>query len=208
MDLARWICAGGTAVFILSAFYQVMLVTLRGKNDEWSAARGSVREGMIYSLTGAMAPWKKETAFLHLPTYGAGIVYHIGSFVAFGWLAIHCFGIGIPAWIRIISIAVFLASVVSGAGILLKRFINPRLQKLSVPDDYFSNGLVTGFQIVSLLVLLRKVETQVLFFYAGLLFLYIPVGKLRHVIFFFIARLYLGRYYGKRGIWPPSRNRA
>ena len=40
--------------------------------------------------------------------------------------------------------------------------------------------------------------------YAGLLFAYLPVGKLRHAVFFFVARADYGGRLGYRGVYPPS----
>jgi hypothetical protein len=44
--------------------------------------------------------------------------------------------------------------------------------------------------------------------YAGVLFLYFPLGKLRHAVFFFVARADYGRRLGYRGVYPPARTRA
>jgi hypothetical protein len=41
-----------------------------------------------------------------------------------------------------------------------------------------------------------------LFIYAAFLFLYIPFGKLKHTVYFFSSRIYLGKFFGKRGVWP------
>jgi hypothetical protein len=40
------------------------------------------------------------------------------------------------------------------------------------------------------------------FIFAGVLFLYLPSGKLKHSLYFFAARYHLGFFYGWRGIWP------
>ena len=37
---------------------------------------------------------------------------------------------------------------------------------------------------------------------AMLLLAYAPLGKIRHCLFFFIARGHLGRHYGRRGTFP------
>jgi len=40
------------------------------------------------------------------------------------------------------------------------------------------------------------------FVVAVVMFLYVPLGKIRHCFFFFYARILLGLFYGKRGVWP------
>jgi hypothetical protein len=39
----------------------------------------------------------------------------------------------------------------------------------------------------------------------SLLMLYIPIGKLRHTVYFFAARYHLGYFFGWRGVWPPAK---
>ena len=56
-----------------------------------SQETGSVKKGIIYSFTGAMSPTAKESAYLHLPTYVAGLLYHAGIFTSllfFVWTVI------------------------------------------------------------------------------------------------------------------------
>jgi hypothetical protein len=35
------------------------------------------------------------------------------------------------------------------------------------------------------------------------LFLYVPLGKIRHCFFFFAARCHMGAHFGRRGTFPP-----
>ena len=204
MSLFRWILLAGFVFFILNAFYHVTLL-LRRIHDDLSEPKGSISKGVAYSLTAAMIPNKKETAYLHMPTYAAGIIYHLGSFLAFAWLIPLFFGLKLPGLIKNVSIGLLLLSSLCGIAILLKRIVNSKLRNLSVPDDYFSNALVTGFQMLSAFVLLLNFLDTALFIYAAVLFFYIPVGKLRHIIYFIPARIYLGWFYGKRGVWPSRR---
>ena len=94
--------------------------------------------------------------------------------------------------------------------------IKKELRSLSNPDDFISNLLVTLFQIFTLLVistplLLSSYRPTVLKSYYlifTLLMLYLPVGKLRHTVYFFAARYHLGYFFGKRGVWPPGQLKA
>jgi len=205
MDFHAWFLICGFAVFLLSSLFHLFTIIRRANTDDLTAAKGSIPVGIAYSMTLAMSPLKKETAYLHLPTYTAGILYHLGSFLALAWLIPLFFEIPIPSLIHIISSGWLFISGVCGVGILIKRFFNSKLRMLSTPDDYFSNFLVTGFLIISAVTLLNQEFLPILFIYSGILFLYMPVGKLRHIIYFFIARFYLGLFYGKRGVWPPPK---
>ena len=104
-------------------------------------------------------------------------------------------------------VAFLLVSALCGIGILLKRMIKKGLRELSNPDDYISNVLVTVFQLLMGLTLVSgKVFTPWLFIAAALLLFYIPLGKLKHLLYFFAARWQLGLFYGRRGVWPPIKN--
>ncbi len=97
-----------------------------------------------------------------------------------------------------------LASVISGTGILIKRFIKKGLRNLSSPDDFMANILVTIFQVMTILMLIRGEMFPGYCILTGVLMLYFPLGKLKHAIYFFAARYHLGYFFGWRGVWPPK----
>ncbi|HOT16394.1 MAG TPA: hypothetical protein PLB07_01905 [Bacteroidales bacterium] len=150
-----------------------------------------------------MSPTKKESAYLHLPTYTAGIIYHLGTFLSLLLFIILLAGF-IPSGILRLIISLLLAvSTLAGLMILVKRFLNNELRSLSNPDDYISNLLVTLFHLMTIAVLNFEGARVFYFLEASLLLLYLPVGKLRHTIYFFAARYHLGYFFGYRGTWPP-----
>lgn len=83
MTWYEWIalCALGISLGTL-LFHLIRLVRL-GKPIDTAPPAGKVRPAVFYSMTGAMSPAKKESAYLHLPTYIAGILYHLGTFLSF-----------------------------------------------------------------------------------------------------------------------------
>jgi len=99
----------------------------------------------------------------------------------------------------------FLISFSCGIGILIKRLLKKGLRDLSNPDDYLSNLLVTGFQLMTGIVLLWNQAYPAYFILSSLLLLYFPLSKLKHAIYFFAARYHLGFFFGWRGIWPPKK---
>ena len=197
----------GFAILFISTCYHLFFSIRKSSINDFSHSKGSVLPAFFYSLTSGMSPLKKETAYLHFPTYLAGIIYHIGSFYSLLWIVFHLFEISQPYWLIQISIYFLFGTTLCGFGILLKRILNKKMRWISNPDDYFSNLLVSGFQLLSAFTLLHPSLTAYLYFYTGILFIYIPVGKLRHIIFFFIARFYLALFYGRRGVWPKRRRR-
>ena len=182
-------------------YHLIRLIKL-GSPNEYSRQRGNVTAAVAYSFLGAMDPRKKESAYLHLPTYAAGLLFHGGTFISivlFPFLFANVHIGNILQW----SVAGFLTlSMGSGIGILLKRIAIGKIRSLSNPDDYLSNLLVTLFQLATLLMMVQEGFAAYYFISISLLLLYLPVGKLKHALYFFAARYHLGLFYGWRGIWP------
>ena len=204
MTVTHWIFLASLACLIGAILWQIWLVFRKANTDDLSQSKGSISSGIIYSTIGAMSPGKKETAYLHLPTYMAGMIYHLGAFLSLGMLFFLFFDIKLPVILTSLIAGFLSLSTLCGVFILVKRMVVVKLRHLSTPDDYFSNSLVTLFQTSTVLALLGIQAIPVHLVITSLLFVYIPVGKLRHIIYFFIARFYLGVFYGKRGVWPPK----
>ena len=90
MSVYHWILLTGLLIFIISFIYIFINVLFTRKYIEYSKKSGEVSQGIFYSFTSGMSPVKKESAYLHLPTYLAGMVFHIGTFTGFFWLGL-CF---------------------------------------------------------------------------------------------------------------------
>jgi hypothetical protein len=196
-----------TSLVICLFFLLVHLVRLvqLGRPRDFSSPNGNVSQGIIYAFTGAMSPAKKESAYLHLPTYATGILYHIGTFLCAGLFLLYLLNIYIPSPYSLILAIILTITGLSGVTILVKRYIKKELRNLSNPDDYVSNILVTLFHFLTASLLYWPIVSPFYFISAGILLLYIPVGKLRHLIYFFAARYQLGFFYGWRGSWPPKK---
>ena len=110
--------------------------------------------------------------------------------------------ISFPQWLKyIFSIGLGFSGILTVI-LLIKRISYSRMRSLSNPDDYFSNILVAGFLFFTAISLIIPDLIPYLFIYACFLLLYIPIGKLRHAIYFFAARAYLGVFFGRRNVWP------
>jgi hypothetical protein len=186
---------------IILAYHFIRLIRL-GSPKDFSFKRGNLKSAISYSFLGAMNPLKKESAYLHLPTYTAGIMYHIGTFISIAVFFLFLFNISFSYTFQWVLICLLIASSISGLGIFLKRIIIKKLRFLSNPDDYISNILVTAFQVFTLIMFFKGSFALYYFICVGLLFLYLPLGKLKHSLYFFAARYHLGFFYGWRRIWP------
>ncbi|MBU0763461.1 MAG: hypothetical protein KJ607_01360 [Bacteroidetes bacterium] len=208
MTVFHWILLGGFVTCLVSCLYLFVQSFGAIKAVDYAEPKGNKASAVRYSLTAAMSPKKKETAFLHLPTYAAGMIFHLGTLYGFGWLFLHFFGLLQYGWLYYISAAFLAVSCMCGLLIFIKRIVSKKMRSLSNPDDYFSNLLVTGLQVFTAATFVLNGLIPYLFVYAASLFLYIPLGKLRHTIYFFAARAYLGIYYGRRGVWPQKNDNA
>jgi len=188
---------------VISLFHIIRLIRL-GKPLDYAPRSGKTGPAIQYSFTGAMSPSKKESAFLHMPTYAAGILYHLGTFLAIFLFLFILAQVSFPGIVACLLSGFLLVTGGCGIGILIKRLVKKELRNLSSPDDYISNLLVTLFQLVTALVLFFPGMMSGYFVMAGLLLLYFPMGKLKHAIYFFAARYHLGFFYGWRGVWPPK----
>ncbi len=204
MNSYMWFSLFAFTVCLVSCLYHFIRLIRLGKPQDFSKPLGEVGPAVKYAYTKAMNPRKKESAFLHLPTYTAGILYHLGTFLSLFLFVLFMFKIephGVPRWV---IIGFLLLSGISGLAILVKRIIKQELKTLSNPDDYISNILVTAVQLMTAISLYNPRFFPWYFILVSLLFLYLPLGKLRHTVYFFAARYHLGFFYGWRGVWPPK----
>jgi hypothetical protein len=205
MSYHHWILLAAFLIFALSGLFLLLALQKNKGPADPAPIKGNIKSAIIYSLTGAMSPAKKESAYLHLPSYIAGMIFHMGTFLSFAWLLVFFFNIKTAIIINHISSLILCVAALCGFGILLKRMLKVNLRRFSNPDDYLSNILVTGFQVLIALAIREIISLQFLFIYSACLLLYINIGKLRHVIYFLSSRIQLGQFYGRRGVWPSKK---
>jgi hypothetical protein len=203
----HWLALAALAICLGSLLFHTFRLIKLGKPKDFSSPLGKPSSAIPYSFTGAMSPRKKESAFLYLPTYTAGMIYHLGTFLSVSIFFIMLLQIQISGWPALTIFGFLIISGLSGLGILIKRMTKKQMRTLSNPDDYISNFLVTVFQFITALVLFFQGLIPFYFITVSILLLYIPLSKLKHTIYFFAARYHLGYFYGWRNIWPPKQTR-
>lgn len=208
MSVPQWFLLACFIVFAVGTWRRMNQAFPRPGNDSLAAGRGDVPPAILYSLSAAMMPWKKETAHLHAASYLLGVAYHGGIFLSFIWLALLFIGLEPTAVLGAVSTVLLALAALCGLALLIKRMLTPAMRYFSNPDDYFSNLIATGFVALTSAVLRTGSLRSALFIYAGILLLYIPVGKLRHALYFGLARVYLGLFYGRRGVWPAGSGKS
>lgn len=175
-----------------------------GRKPLYAKSRQGGIKGIIYAFGRGMMPWEKESAAKHLPTYIAGAVYHIGIFAALLYLFTLLFSFKLPEpFILPLRILLSLAFL-CGLAFLVKRIFLPAIKKISCPDDFFANMVVDIFLVLALVHTYASSIAPFFFLLATAMFLYIPMGKIRHCFFFFYTRILFGLFYSRRGILPPK----
>jgi hypothetical protein len=205
-DVLRWgvaACALGAATALVVQAYGTRSFGLRPPQ---AAPSASAWRGLAYAFGAGMSPAAKESTRSHPFVYALGVSYHLGIFTALAtllWVVIAGPDRVAPvAVVRAIIIMLTAAGTVGGVALLVRRARTPLLRTISVPDDYVANALTTAFiALAALHLLVPRLEAMFLVV-AMFLLAYAPLGKIRHCLFFFIARGHLGRHYGRRGTFP------
>jgi hypothetical protein len=169
-----------------------------------SKPQGNTLKGILYALSLGLAPWEKESAARHLPTYLAGIAYHTGIFAAFFYLFYLLFPFTLHSKFILVLRVFISAGALFGLGLFIKRIVKSHLRKISCPDDFASNILVDLFLVITLADSFVPSLRPYVFAVATLMLFYIPMGKIRHCFFFFYSRILFGNFYGRRGVLPPG----
>jgi len=171
-----------------------------GRRPVHAASAGEARRGVAYALGRGMMPWEKESAQKHLPTYVAGVFYHSGVFSGMLYLLSLVVPFGLATFLLQILRILMVVGILCGVGLLIKRLTLGYMRAISCADDYVSNALVNSFLVLVLLDSFLSGFRSILFLITIILFLSIPLGKIRHCFFFFYSRILFGQFYGRRGV--------
>ena len=95
-------------------------------------------------------------------------------------------------------------AMAAGIWLLVRRVSSKPLRAISVPDDYIAIMATCGLLALAVIFALASRNPTPLLAYTSVLFVYLPLGKLRHAVFFFVARADYGRRLGYRGVYPPA----
>jgi len=186
----------------LASVVQVLVARGSGRTD-YAVRRGNPLRGIIYNFTVAMTPAHKESVRRHPFKFVVGVVMHIGVLVCLlGVLLLlvgPSAGVGVLAWARPLAAL----SLLAGLYLLFRRCVDVNLRAMSCPDDYIAILAVCVLVAIVAFIPLGVIGQLVLLIYASVLFIYFPLGKLRHAVFFFVARADFGRRLGYRGTFPP-----
>jgi hypothetical protein len=167
-----------------------------------SPLKGNPSHGITYAFTKGMMPWAKEATRIHAIAYVRGIGFHVGIFTAIGAVIVSPFWDLLPAFLSTLLFWVLMLGAFLGAAGGLMRIAEHNLRGLSLPDDHFAVWLVTFFILTSGLALVFEECVAPMYILATITFVYVPLGKIRHCLYFFFSRTFFGKFFGRRAVYP------
>ena len=205
LELLRILTLASAGLCLAALAFLIGRTLAFGRREYLSAPRGYAGHGIVYAFGRGMI--EKESVSRHLPTFAGGMVYHSSIFAGLLYLF---WTMLFPGTVPLVWAfrPVLLAGAAVGLALLFKRASKPHLRKLSCPDDFFANLFVDLFLVLAFLHTLVPSLEAALLTVSTLLFLYIPLGKIRHCFFFFATRLAFGLHYGRRGALPGTSREA
>ncbi len=167
-----------------------------------SPLKGNPAQGIAYAFTTGMLPWAKESTRIHRVAYLRGIGFHIGIFAAIGALLVSPFWGLLPQALDVLLAAVLVAGSTLGAAGGVMRIADKNLRGISLPDDHFAVWLTTLFMAVTAAGVLNEAMRGPMYLVAAITFAYVPLGKIRHCLYFFFSRSFFGKFFGRRAVYP------
>ncbi len=190
-------------VFSLSVFaYRLRRFNALGRPVNRTTPKADPRRGVLYAFTLGMAPWAKESTRRRPVVYLRGIAFHAAIFLGLGLFLL-------SPWLGAFSLPLrYALAAGAGLGALLglagfaARRMEPDLKALSTPDDYFAVLLVSAFLGALAAALIDLARLPLFYAVSALMFVYAPLGKIRHCLYYAYSRLFFGKWVGRRGVLP------
>lgn len=187
------------AWFLLLMGLRTAVVLRRGYRLELGPPKGSPRRGVVYSLSFSMLPWRKDSTRLHPWTYAAGMAMHVGVFAAFVFALGRRFDAW-PTWVAPLFGTLAGLGWLGATGLFAKRVTQPFMRPITNPDDYISNALVQFYLLGACLTAFSDAWVGAWRASAVALLVYVPLGKIYHMLLFFVSRTLFGLQFGRRGV--------
>jgi nitrate reductase gamma subunit len=170
------------------------------------------KKGSRYSLANIAKPWAMESTRIHPFIYAQFVVYHLGVVAAIGLSVVIPYG---PGLLEYSAVALLLKFFIGGAFIvgivrLVRRVTDVYMRAISSPDDYFALILLSvwfAFAYISIPNNTVNGEWHLLTFFilTAFFLVYVPFSKISHYLYYPFARYYIGKSFGRRGVFPITR---
>jgi nitrate reductase gamma subunit len=198
--------------------YRLVRVIFLGWTRDKVPPKGSKAAGVAKAFLKGMIiwpfiPWVKNTFKKNPLIYIAGGLFHLGLFVVlvlgtahmlvwksllgFGWKTL---ALPIVDWMAAITIVAMII-------LFINRLINPVLRMISGPAEWANLlfvflPMVTGYIMTHHLWFRYEVLFSLHMIAVDVLFIWIPVSRISHFIFYFFSKTIHGVDFGKRAVEP------
>jgi nitrate reductase gamma subunit len=205
-------------VLIAGLAYRLARILLLGWKPDRVKPRGSRLGGALMSyLKGIIIwpfiPWVKNTFSKNPVIYLAGGLFHLGLFIVLilgaahmlAWKSLLGFGwptlpLPIVDWFAAVAIVAMIA-------LFINRLVNPVLKLISGPAEYLNLlfvflPMVSGYMMTHHLFFRYEVLFSLHMLAVDVLFIWIPLSRISHFMFYFFAKAIHGVDFGKRAVTP------
>lgn len=173
------------------------------------------KKGSRYSLKNILKPAEMESTRTHTSMYAQFVILHIGLFTSIALSFIIPYAPELlKSQILVMAIQALVgAAFVVGIMRFIRRVSNVYIRAISSPDDYFSLILLTVWLAFAFMAAPNDIsggEGAMLtyFLLTAFFLLYVPFSKISHYIYYPFTRFYLGKHFGRRGVYPIRRKPA
>lgn len=176
----------------------------------WDKApfKGSAAAGVLSSYALLFLPWSMVSTRKRPWLWLEFAVYHLGLAAAISVTFTMPFAPGLLTMtVRQALAGITALAAAIGVLKLVRRISLIELRVISTPDDYFSLVAGESFLVAASVVLVADSPMSRLVFFsitAGYLF-YVPLSKVSHYVYYFLAALVTGARYGLRAVRPGAR---
>ncbi|MBI3913398.1 MAG: hypothetical protein HY327_04330 [Chloroflexi bacterium] len=186
------------SIVVFASRWQAMQRLPFGKDR--SIPKDSAWKGIMYAFTLGMMPWAKESTRIHMLAYLRGIGFHIGIFAGLAALIASPWFENIPFAIRALFAVLTGSGALMGAAGGVMRVAEKNLRGISTRDDHAAVWLVSLWLGAMAFALIAPAFLPAMYVVSAAMLVYAPLGKIRHCIYFYFARLFYGLHIGRRGV--------
>ena len=204
MLIFQILALAGLIVGLFGIYFRYAQTKRRALPADNSPIKGDIPGGIRYAFTTGMMPWAKESTRIHMIAYLRGIGFHLGIFAAIGAAITSPFWGYFPSFLSWTLFWALTIGAILGAAGGTMRIVEHNLRGLSLPDDHFAVWLTTLFITVAGLAVVNEAFMIPMYLVSAVTFVYVPLGKIRHCLYFFFSRIFFGKFFGRRAVFPHS----
>jgi hypothetical protein len=203
------------AVYFLKIRWYLSFPLAKERQPATGMGDTNPKKGSRYSLSLILRPGEMESTHTKYIMYAQFVILHLGLFasIALSFIIPYASGL-LKSSIMVSTFQVILgAAFIVGIIRIIRRVSNAYIRAISSPDDYFSLVLLTVWLAFAFMAVPNDISggegiLLTYFLLTAFFLVYVPFSKISHYIYYPFTRTYLGRHFGRRGVFPIRRKPA